>query len=674
MVLVDSETSAGVMLRRLLPAALVMPMLFGWARVRGERMGMFGNESGTAVLALTFILVLCSLIWRNALEIYQIETAKARAEAAKRRADQELVSAARHTRCILDNVIDAVITIDGSGLVRSWNLAASAIFGYEPAEILGRSFKMLMPEQVRDAHDDYIAEFLRTGRSPALGRRREVVGRRKSGETFALEIAVNDFAVEGRTCFSAVARDITDRKRTEEALLTANAALERKVAERTTDLARTITALQREIAARKLMEENLRRATAAAEAASRSKSAFVADLSHEIRTPLGAVLGFAELLTGPALGTAERTVYADAVRRNCELLSALVGDVLDLSKVEAGKLDLDWCDVSLSEALSDAMQPLGRMAREKGVALSVASDADVPERLRTDPQRLRQILLNLVGNAVKLTAKGSVDVHVSRAKVGGRAKVKFVIKDTGPGIPAAYLHRLFKPFCQIPPPAPGGTPDGSPRRPRGTGLGLVLAKRLANLLGGDVTLEATAVGEGSTFAVVVDAGDLSAGVVSPGVRQQELGALRSESEADDEDHEESPPIGSTPVRLDGLRVLLTEDTEDNRTLVEQLLKSAGADVDTAGNGREAVDLAGRRTYDVVLMDLQMPIMDGYEATATLRRSGTRTPIIALTAHALREERQRCLASGFTKHLSKPVSRGILLETLAQYLPARHELS
>lgn len=385
---------------------------------------------------------------------------------------------------------------------------------------------------------------------------------------------------------------------------------------------------------RERQSKDLLEAKEAAEAANMAKSAFLANMSHEIRTPLGAVLGFSDLVIDPNVKPSEKANFLAAVKRNGELLSNIINDILDLSKIEAGKMQIATDEVSLMEVLTDTKTLLDLQASDKGIAFNVVIDPGVPEKIKTDPLRLRQILINIIGNAIKFTAKGSVDVKIRMALSGQRSLLSFAVSDTGSGVKPDQINKLFAPFSQV---------DVSTKRKfGGTGLGLVLAKRFANLLGGDVVLTDTIPDKGSTFTITIDPGPVLTSV-------------------GDSARSRLSDMQKSGLRLDGIRVLLAEDSPDNQTLVTRFLKLAGATVEIASDGKEATQKAKNDHYDVLLMDLQMPVMDGYEATSQLRKDGYRGKIVALTAHALSEERERCLKSGFDDHISKPVNRDLLIE-------------
>jgi signal transduction histidine kinase/CheY-like chemotaxis protein len=382
---------------------------------------------------------------------------------------------------------------------------------------------------------------------------------------------------------------------------------------------------------------NLKLAKEAAEAANEAKSNFLANMSHEIRTPLGAVMGFSELVVDPQLETTDKTSYVSAIRRNGELLSNIINDILDLSKVEAGKMEVQACETSLPQLLTDTLTVMKFLAEEKGIRLEVHRDKNLPDIISTDQIRFKQILINIIGNAIKFTSKGSVFVEIAMKEMRDQTQIVVTVRDTGKGIAPEETGKLFSFFSQ------GDVT--TTRKYGGTGLGLVLSKKLAGLLGGDIALLETNLGKGSTFEITIDAGRVHYAKFP---------------------NSQMTLVGAKNTTLENLRVLLAEDSPDNQILVTRLLEKAGASVDTVSNGEDAVSLAEKGQYDVLLMDLQMPIMDGYEATSKLRKNGYKGKILALTAHAMLEERNRCLRSGFDDHLTKPISSTILLEKVANY--------
>ncbi|MGE0172471.1 MAG: MHYT domain-containing protein [Oligoflexales bacterium] len=400
-----------------------------------------------------------------------------------------------------------------------------------------------------------------------------------------------------------------------------------------------------DITAQKEAQTELKTAKEVADDANATKSAFLANMSHEIRTPLGAILGFSELLLNDEMTGNEKVNCVEVIKRNGTLLSNIINDILDLSKVEAGKLSIEKIDVPLSEVLKEIGAVLSLEASEKGIDFRVTAEGVIPATIKTDPIRLRQILFNIVGNAIKFTSRGSVHVKIQMATDNeGKTRLAFVVKDTGVGISKEKASNLFAPFTQA--------DVSTTRRYGGTGLGLVLAKRLAVVLGGDVVLNDSAPGRGSTFVVTID----------PGISEQVL-FQKPDQPLSNLVH---LPDKSNKINLNSMRILLVEDSMDNQALVKKILELAGAKVETANNGREGVEKALNEDFSLVLMDLQMPELDGYEATKILRDKGFKKPIIALTAHAMKEEAQRSLRSGFDNHITKPVDHRLLVNTLAKY--------
>ena len=406
-------------------------------------------------------------------------------------------------------------------------------------------------------------------------------------------------------------------------------------------------------------EEEIREATRKAEAATRAKSEFLANMSHEIRTPMTAILGFADVLLENPAGP-EAVDAAKTIKLNGEHLLEIINDILDLSKIEAGKLDLERIACSPCQVVAEMASLMRVRFEAKGLSLQVEHVGPIPETILTDPTRLRQILANLVGNAIKFTEVGGVRIATRLVQEPGREPaLQLDVIDSGIGMTKRQVGKLFRPFVQA--------DTSTSRKYGGSGLGLAISRRLAGMLGGDVTVTSEP-GKGSTFSARVATGSLEGVPMLVG----------QPTEAVLEGKKLSRSAKKRQVKLDS-RILLAEDGPDNRRLISFILNKAGAEVVTAENGRIAVEKAmacfpgrGRRRgdeekpFDVVLMDMQMPVMDGYEATRQLRAAGYTDPIIALTAHAMRSDRQKCLDAGCDDYLTKPISRENLVAMIAKY--------
>jgi PAS domain S-box-containing protein len=519
---------------------------------------------------------------------------------------------AERYRAIVDTAVDAIIVADRFGKVQSINRAAETIFGYAAEEVVDRNLEFLMP----DTHDGYLATHRDTGERKIIGIGREVIGLRKNGSTVALELSVAEWRdIDGQQCFTRIMRDVTQRN------------MQARELRKATELAQQAT----EIAQQARLE---------AESANRAKTEFLAVMSHEIRTPMTSISGFVDLLMNTGELTSKQRRYIELVKIANAALLTIVDDILDFSKVEAGRLDLESLPFSLSTLIQDAVAIVLPIASAKNLVLEHAVDRSVPGWLTGDPARLRQVLLNLLNNAIKFTEKGSITIDVcAQTSADGRERIRFSVVDTGIGIPAEQQHRLFRKFSQ-------GDSSIS-RRHGGTGLGLAICKRLVELMDGEIGV-LSEVDRGSTIWFTAYLPLASQPTAPPQIEfpPQEAGTRKA-------------------------RILVVDDLDTNREIVEAYLGDNGYSVETAGSASEAIRLLQNGRYDLVLMDIQMPVMDGVAATRCIRAlsdSIKNIPIIAMTGNVLPQQVLSFLAAGMNDHVGKPIERAKLYDNVLRWLP------
>jgi signal transduction histidine kinase/CheY-like chemotaxis protein len=542
---------------------------------------------------------------------------------------------------ILDSANYIVISTDRRGIVRTFNRAASSWLGYKPTEIVGRASLELLHDRDEIAVQaavlsQELGRPVETGADVFVARaraggvdEREWTLVRRDGTRFPALLSITALRIPDGdlTGLLVVGSDVTARKQAEARaaayLLDVEAARDR-IAQQARELER----------ARDLALD-----------ATRAKSAFLATISHEIRTPMNGIIGLTTMLLETPLAGDQHDV-AKTILQSADSLLTIINDVLDFSKIEAGKLTLERAEVNLRQLTEDVIRLLGASARDKAITLEAHVAADVPTRLVGDPSRLRQVLLNLVGNAVKFTPRGHVHVDVLVREHRDRgALVEIAVSDTGIGIAADVQPRLFQAFTQA---------DASTtRRYGGTGLGLAICRQIVELMNGAIGVE-SAPDRGSRFWFTVPL-DLA----EPAPGGGPVVALA--------------PSAVAPARIEraasALRILLVEDNPVNQQVAVRMLRKLGHDVDIAHNGFEAVDAARRTAYDAVLMDCQMPELDGYGATLRIRAgesSSRRVPIVAVTANAAVDDRERCLAAGMDDYLAKPLRLNELARVLDQW--------
>ncbi|HMM74630.1 MAG TPA: response regulator [Gammaproteobacteria bacterium] len=548
---------------------------------------------------------------------------------------QRLSDSERGFRTLLAAAPEAIVAVDAQGRIRHYNCAAERLFGWSAEEMLGATLERLIPAMARETH---AACFKRlAGRNGGEARRifssRQVTGLHRDGRELRLELGLSRSAVEGVALFTTLIRDVTERVAIERELEDHRNNLEALVRERTAEVVR-----QRD----------------RAEAATRAKSEFLANMSHEIRTPMNAIIGLAWLARREA--SREQIAHLDRMTAAARHLLAILNDILDFSKLEAGKLELAPRDTALAELLEQVTQLFTSPAAEKGLELIAWHAADLPAIVALDDLRVRQVLMNLLGNAVKFTTRGQVCLRTQvLARDGDRVRLRCEVSDTGPGIDADTRARLCRPFEQG---------DASlTRRHGGTGLGLAICQRLLTMMGSSLEIDSTP-GGGSRFAFELEAQ----------VRAEAPPAGGSTLAVDDAVPATAEAFDGALRRLSGQRgrrVLVVEDIALNREVFRELLEEAGFVVTIAADGVEALAaLAGDAPCDLVLMDMQMPQMDGLEATRRIRALAHRAglPIVALTANAQPRDRERCRAAGMDDFLGKPIDFEAFSRVLSRWLP------
>jgi PAS domain S-box-containing protein len=688
---------------------------------------------------------------KRANEAEQVNRILADEISARVRTEESLRISEEQFRAVAESANEAIVSANEAGEIIYFNRAAEVIFGYPASEVNRKKISALMPERYQKAHAAGFQRYLTERTSQVLGKELTLAGVRRDGEEFPLEFSISTWKGSSGIYFTAIMRDITERKTQEEVLrnqtrilqsildnmtegvmvvdntgrmvLSNTAAAEvcglpitsrqdfsefasnfiingpdgvTPIPKEALPLVRALSgefideheqlivrpdkksiwlsvnarplrndkreitgamAVFRNVSDKRNARETLRRmneelekrvvqrteeltsAREAALVASRLKSEFIANMSHEIRTPINAIIGSSGLLQDTSLNE-EQTDYVSMIKLSTDALLSLVNDILDFSKIEAGKLSMELIDADFNAILAGSMDLFTLAAKKKKIKFETKIDSRVPLFIKTDPGRLRQILTNLIGNAVKFTEFGFVCLHVD--VVGGtegRIKLKVSISDSGIGISEKAQGALFEKFSQA--------DSSTTRKYGGTGLGLSITKRLVELLGGTIGFESKE-GKGTTFWFTFETEAV-----------QSLTASKEEPKL--------RPTSYIP------RILVVDDTPMNLKVTIRILEKMGFRADPAGNGKEALDALAQRPYDLVLMDCQMPEMDGYEAAARIRQSEKPSvksiPIIAMTANALSGEREKCLKAGMNEYLTKPMEKEKIVRVMNQYLVA-----
>jgi PAS domain S-box-containing protein len=580
---------------------------------------LLANVQRSQSKLLVGVLGVCTLLYgvlffiaRHANGIIRRQSAEHAASEARLHEQLERARASDTRALLLASMVeqtpDAILSRDMDGAIVTWNAAAAQLFGYSAEEAIGQPIGALyqagLPEEELAA----------------------ILKRIRSGHRFDIEVK--------RTTRSGGEIDIW----------ITNSPL-RDV------MGQVVGAMSvmRDVSLRKQQEREAMEAREAAEAANRAKSEFLANMSHEIRTPMNGVLGMMELVLGTDL-TAEQREYLMLAATSGKALIGVINDVLDFSKIEAGRLDIDAIEYSPRGCIADVVGMLGLTASQKGLSMDWQVADNVPNAVVGDPGRVRQILVNLIGNAIKFTSHGGITIFLSASPQSHTTtQLSIAVQDTGIGIPKDKQTTIFDPFTQA--------DTGIARRYGGTGLGLSLSARLAALMGGTVAV-ASEPGKGSTFTVSLPCAIAAAGKETAPAPDPQASVTNA-----------APPA----LRSGGASlILLVEDNTVNQRVASRMLEKMGHRVVVAADGVEAVTAFANTRFDLVLMDMQMPVMDGVEATEFIRarEEGTRTPIIALTANVLPSDRKRCLAAGMDDYLAKPFDFEKLRAMLERWLQAR----
>lgn len=502
---------------------------------------------------------------------------------------------------MLESSSNAIIAINENSQIVEFNLRAEQLFGYQRPQALGQDMaNLIIPQRLRDAHRKGMTHYAKTKEGPILRKVIEVVAQNSEGKEFPVELAVSPIETQDGTIFTAVMSDISERIRN---------------------------------------TKKLEQAKDDADRANREKSRFLASMSHEIRTPLNVILGMVDLLQETSLNQQQKDFAVSAENAGRNLLD-MINDILDISKIEAGKMDSKPQTFNPKVTFNETVELFQQRCVSKGLTLSIQVSDDLPDAIYNDPTFYRQIISNLMANAVNYTDQGTITARLVKKHIHGLVQLSAEIEDTGIGLDAEAQKQLFQDFTQV--------HQAHPKQTKGTGMGLVISRELANLCGGDITLK-SAVGQGSTFAFQCPLQE----VVPANVPQETL----------------APSTDTQPVTLDGAQILLVEDSDANRVIATAFLEGAGCEVYEALDGCEAIKAVQHRTFDAILMDMRMPNMGGIEAAEYIRthKLAEHTPMIALTAHALVEVKDECLSAGMQDFLTKPIERKILLRTIAQWV-------
>jgi len=552
-------------------------------------------------------------VWATATAL-QGDNGKPELVATTERNITELHHSEKKFRSLLDSAATAMVVITNKGKIVLVNTLTENLFGYNRDELLGKSVETLIPARNQSKHAELRDAYIDAPTFRNMGdASKELFGLRKDGSEFPVNISLSPINTPEGTLISSSIMDITEQRQA---------------------------------------EENLRYGRDCADSASRAKSDFLSSMSHEIRTPLAAIVGFSELLVSMNPSELKKKDYAKRIRNSGQRLKLLIDDILDLAKIEAGKTEIVNDQFPFIEKMKEFFANFSDMAKQNGIEFRFNFEGSLPLVLKSDENRLCQILTNIVGNAIKFTSDGSVTITVRLANTKDKSAktmepvIEFIVKDTGCGIPKDIQGKLFKPFVQ-------GNTETS-REYGGTGLGLIISRKLAQLMGGDVILLESSPEKGSTFLIKIQAENFS----EFSSEQERLEYVKPSGEHTAEQQVE---------KFVGKRVLVAEDSTQLQVLIRDFLEMYGVEVVIANDGLDAIEKASEQKFDLIFMDIHMPKVDGYETTRRIREKGFKIPIIALTAGMMMEEQQKCFQAGCDECVGKPYQMKNIVKVLETYL-------
>lgn len=562
------------------------------------------NTSGLSTYILLVGIIISALLGLTL--YYSALSRQKRSQLLTKQSD--LKDAKNQYQAVIDNVADGLITTDEKGVITSFNRACETLLLYKAEDVIGKNVKSLMPDEYKQHHDTYMQNYLETGERKIIGISREVQIKRKDDSIFSADLNISKFTLSGKTYFIGIIRDISDRKAAESALVEAKEK---------------------------------------AENSTRLKSEFLASMSHEIRTPMNGIIGAQHLLSETELNRQQQNLL-DISQTSANTLLALINDILDFSKIEAKKLEMETIPFRINDVIDNVIEMLRVASRHKDLELFSSVNNDTHTVVMGDPTRIKQILVNLVNNAIKFTHDGYVKITTQSKRENNTITYRIGVEDTGIGIPEDKQATIFNKFEQA--------NQSTTREFGGTGLGLAICQQLSHLMGGDISIESEP-NKGSIFTLCIQL---------PIASKEEIHTMHSANSNKAERNNKKK--SSDEIKY----ILVAEDNEINQVIITSLLEHYNCHVSLADDGQEANELVREQEFDLIFMDCQMPVMDGFDAAKAIRayeekRQKSPTPIIAFTANAIKGDKEKCLEAGMNDYLSKPIDPEKLSNMIQKWL-------